>query len=240
MMFGVIFAIEGPDGVGKDVIENLVGVQMQLAFGDRVQRVQMPGTTEFGVRIRELCRSVKYAPTPLAERLLFAADNAQTCEAILKPALKEGRIVISHRWNFMSAWAYGLASGVPVHFIHGLHELLPLVEADVVFVLRMSEKERLRRKAGVFHDSIWGSRNRQEEKDAGFLKAVGKFYAGLKDCQVDRLRHNTARIVVLDARKRHADNARKVYAEMLRVCVSRGLKPDVAAARHGPLEPRKS
>ena len=155
------------------------------------------------------------------------------------PALTEGRIVISHRWNFTSAWAYGLAAGVHWQTLGAIHSLLPRVFADVVFVLRMPERERLRRKAGVFHDSIWGSRNRQEEKDAKFLKAVGAFYASLrpedhtavKDCRAHR-------IVVLDARKRHAVNARKVYAEMLRVCVSHGLKPDVAAAVHGPLEPR--
>ena len=57
-----------------------------------------PGGTPLGRRLREAFLETEETVAPLAELLLFAADRAQHVELLIKPALAEGRIVISDRY----------------------------------------------------------------------------------------------------------------------------------------------
>ena len=57
-----------------------------------------PGGTPLGRRLREAFLETEEAVAPMAELLLFAADRAQHVEFLIKPALAEGRVVISDRY----------------------------------------------------------------------------------------------------------------------------------------------
>lgn len=57
-----------------------------------------PGGTPLGRRLREAFLETEETVAPMAELLLFAADRAQHVEFLIKPALEEGRIVLSDRY----------------------------------------------------------------------------------------------------------------------------------------------
>ena len=57
-----------------------------------------PGGTPLGRRLREAFLETEETVAPRAELLLFAADRAQHVELLIKPALREGRTVISDRY----------------------------------------------------------------------------------------------------------------------------------------------
>jgi len=57
-----------------------------------------PGGTPLGRRLRDAFLETEETVAPMAELLLFAADRAQHVEFLIKPALAEGRTVISDRY----------------------------------------------------------------------------------------------------------------------------------------------
>ena len=66
--------------------------------GLNVLTTREPGGTPLGQQLRAAFLETEENVSPLAELLLFAADRAQHVELLIKPALKDGRIVISDRF----------------------------------------------------------------------------------------------------------------------------------------------
>lgn len=66
--------------------------------GVDVIETRQPGGTPLGRRLREAFLETEEAVAPLTEMLLFAADRAQHVELLIRPALAEGRVVISDRY----------------------------------------------------------------------------------------------------------------------------------------------
>lgn len=57
-----------------------------------------PGGTPLGRRLRDAFLETEETVSPMAELLLFAADRAQHVEFLIKPAMADGRVVISDRY----------------------------------------------------------------------------------------------------------------------------------------------
>lgn len=57
-----------------------------------------PGGTPLGRRLRDAFLETEETVAPMAELLLFAADRAQHVEFMIRPALADGRTVISDRY----------------------------------------------------------------------------------------------------------------------------------------------
>lgn len=72
-----------------------------------------PGGTPLGRRLREAFLETEETVAPIAELLLFAADRAQHVELLIKPALDDGRIVISDRYADATAAYQGAGRGFP-------------------------------------------------------------------------------------------------------------------------------
>lgn len=66
--------------------------------GRDVLATHEPGGTPLGRRLREVFLETEEMVAPMAELLLFAADRAQHVELLIRPALADGRIVISDRF----------------------------------------------------------------------------------------------------------------------------------------------
>lgn len=105
-MKGVFITLEGPDGSGKTTHIGFVCEQLRQA-GFNVLQTRQPGGSQVAEAMRSVVLGVKFEEKihPRAELLLFAASRAQTVEAVIKPALAEGMIVVSDRFHD-SAWAY--------------------------------------------------------------------------------------------------------------------------------------
>ena len=81
--------------------------------GENVLTTMEPGGTPLGRRLREAFLETEETVSPLAELLLFAADRAQHVNFLVKPALEEGKIVISDRYADATRAYQGAGRGFP-------------------------------------------------------------------------------------------------------------------------------
>ncbi len=135
-MKGTFILIEGGDGAGKDTqIEKL-----KEFLKDRpAVFTREPGGTQVGWVLREMLLHNSQGPVSLpAELMLFLGDRAQHVEEVVRPALAEGKIVISNRsWvSFLAYQIYGrhLPDWKTVVEL-ALEKIYAGVPADLVIVL---------------------------------------------------------------------------------------------------------
>lgn len=103
-MSGLFITFEGIDGVGKSTQANLLQEYLE-GLGNSVIRTLEPGGTPLGQEIRNLLLHRKGSVAPRSEALLYAADRAHHVATLIRPALAEGKVVISDRY-FDSSVAY--------------------------------------------------------------------------------------------------------------------------------------
>ncbi len=90
-------SFDGIDGVGKSTqIERLA--QSLRERGDDVLVVRDPGTTEIGLKLREILLDGNMSMHRRTEAMLFMASRCEMIETVLRPALDAGKTVISDRF----------------------------------------------------------------------------------------------------------------------------------------------
>ena len=107
---------EGIDGTGKGTqIERAIAHYQQKFGPDGVVQSKDPGGTKLGLAIRRII----YEEVPTHELahgvvdLLFLASHLQNWQTVVKPALDDGKVVVSDRWWYSQA-AYMTQRPVPV------------------------------------------------------------------------------------------------------------------------------
>lgn len=100
----MFITFEGIDGVGKSTQLDLLQGWLE-SRGREVIRTLEPGGTELGQEIRHLLLHRKGDVAARAEALLYAADRAHHVATKIRPALAEGKVVLSDRY-FDSSVAY--------------------------------------------------------------------------------------------------------------------------------------
>ena len=93
-MRGLFVTFEGIDRSGKTTQAGL----LCEALGDEALGVREPGGTEVGERVRELLKDSSVSLSPQGEALLFAAARAELVGQVIRPALADGRVVVSDRF----------------------------------------------------------------------------------------------------------------------------------------------
>lgn len=104
---GLFIVLEGGEGSGKTTQVRLLS-EWLIARGYNVLMTKQPGGDESVCKqIRSLVLDPQYFGTmsPRTELLLFMADKAQHLDYVVRPALAEGKIVISDRY-VASTYAY--------------------------------------------------------------------------------------------------------------------------------------
>lgn len=102
---GLLITFEGIDGCGKTTqVQRLFEKLTDL--GRPCVKVREPGGTKMGEAVRALLKDKSLSDmVPEAELLLFSACRAQIVQKVIKPALKENKIVICDRF-YDSTMAY--------------------------------------------------------------------------------------------------------------------------------------
>ena len=109
---GLLIVFEGAEGAGKSTQLRRLAECLGAA-GRNVVAVREPGGTVVGDEIRRILLDPQSDIVPRAEALLFMASRAQLVEREIRPALKEGAIVLVDRF-FLSTYAYqGVGRGLP-------------------------------------------------------------------------------------------------------------------------------
>jgi dTMP kinase len=95
---GLFVVFEGGDGAGKSTQAARLADWL-AGQGQTVVRTFQPGGSALGRPLRQLLLDPANGPVdPLAEALLYAADKAQHVAEVVRPALREGHVVVSDRY----------------------------------------------------------------------------------------------------------------------------------------------
>jgi dTMP kinase len=160
---GLFLTFEGPDGGGKTTQITRLAERLAV-LGYTVTRTREPGGDAVGEKVRELLLHGDVSPE--AELLLFAAARAQNVEAVVRPALEAGHVVLCDRFTDSTIAYQGHGRGLSLDLIARLNAfatrgttphrtfLLDLPPATGLSRQRASEQDRLDREALHFHERV--------------------------------------------------------------------------------------
>ena len=148
MKKGIFICIEGLDGSGKTTHAHRLVRNLQQKGFDAVYTTE-PSRGELGTFIRGTILEGKNRVPRVVEALLFAVDRVEHFDKDVKPALKEGKIVISDRCVY-SSLAYQGAAGLDLEWIEEINRFaLPPDLALYIDVPPEVVVKRIRRKKSV-------------------------------------------------------------------------------------------
>ena len=133
-MRGLFVTFEGIDRSGKTTQARM----LCEALGDEVLGVREPGGTEVGERVREVLKDPAVPLSPEGEALLFAAARAELVARVIRPALAEGRVVVSDRYLDSSLAYQGAARGLGVAEVERINAFATgSLRPDLTFLLAL-------------------------------------------------------------------------------------------------------
>lgn len=171
----MFISLEGIDGSGKSTQAKLLAE----ALGPETLLIREPGGTEAAEKVRGLLADPDLELDPLAELLLFLAARADLTARVIRPALEEGRDVVSDRFADSSVAYQGAARGL------GAPEVISLTDAatdglwpDITVLLRVDPETGLGRADGG---------DRFESEGLELQRAVAEAYEEIAQIAADRV-----------------------------------------------------
>jgi len=183
---GKFITFEGIDGSGKSTQLRMLTSEL-LVRGLSVLPTCEPGGTPLGRRLREAFLETEENVAPLAELLLFAADRAQHVNFLVKPALEEGKIVISDRYADATVAYQGAGRGFSENTVSQIIEFATGgLKPDLTLFFDLPIEQALlrtnsRRDAGE-------RKNRMDKETAGFYERVRGAYLTIAEEEPERFR----------------------------------------------------
>jgi dTMP kinase len=181
----MFFSIDGIDGCGKSTQVKLL-CEWLRARGRDVVACRDPGSTPLGEAVRELLlERHDLAIHRRAEMFLYMTARTQLAEQVIRPALAEGKDVVSDRYLLANVVYQGHAGGLDVEMLWRVGrvataELMP----DLTIVLDMPAEAAARRIARTL--------DRMEQQGAAF-------HARVREGFLAEARRRPAEIAVIPA-----------------------------------------
>jgi dTMP kinase len=183
---GTFITLEGIDGSGKSTQLRLLASHLRLQ-GHDVITTREPGGTPLGIRLRAALLDSQEHVDPLTELLVFAADRAQHVRILLRPALAEGRIVLSDRYADATVAYQGAGRGFSRELIFEMVELATdglKPDLTLLFDLTVNEGSRRTKKRT---DDLQES-DRLDDEDIEFHTRVRNAYLRMAQAEPERFR----------------------------------------------------
>lgn len=185
-MRGTFITFEGIDGCGKSTQLRLVASDLRFR-GLNVLTTQEPGGTPLGRKLRETFLETDETIDPLAELLLFAADRAQHVNFLIKPALAEGKIVISDRYADATYAYQGAGRGFPENTINQVIKLATDgLKPNLTLFFDLPVETALLRT--IIRNDAGEQKNRMDKEKADFYTRVRESYLELAAKESGRFR----------------------------------------------------
>lgn len=196
-MAGVLITLEGGEGSGKSTQAETL-YQRLLLEGNTALLAHEPGGTPVGERVRALLKAQHdegssaqggaEAITPIAELLLFCAARAQLVDTVLRPALKEGRVVVCDRYTASTVAYQGYGRGLPLEEVERINRLATGgLEPDLVLLLDMPWETGMNRAEG-----------RNEGEGRRFEEEPDWFHGRVRDGYMAQAKAHPAKWLVVD------------------------------------------
>lgn len=184
-MKGRLIVFEGIDCCGKDTQIDKVAEWLR-SINKKVIVTHENTNGPIGSRLNELSKN--YKMTPEAYAALYTADRVDHVYSKVRPALKQGEIVLCNRY-YLSTLAYQFTQGLSFEFLKKMNSFAP--KPDLSIIIDISPEESMRRKDGKTAEPT----DKEEFENKEFLIKVRSAYKKVKDYLTD---HN---IIILDGHK---------------------------------------
>ena len=171
MKKGKFIVIEGGEGAGKTTVVRYIAERLNKE-NIPVLATREPGGSPIAESIRQSFIDSKL--DAISQLYCFAAARAVWVEQFLKPALSEGKTVISDR-SFPATYVYqGLAGGLGLSFVKRINDdTMRDIVPDLIIVLDISPEEGMKRSLKS------GEINAFENESLSYHEKVNKSYIRL-------------------------------------------------------------
>ena len=186
----MFISFEGIEGSGKSSLIPHVQAHLE-GRGKTCTVTREPGGTGIGRRIRAILLDPRSDELePAAELLLYTADRLQHAQTVIRPALKDGRVVLCDRYVDATRAYQGWARKMGVDLVDQLHALaLEGLMPDLTILLDLEPRVGLERAWNAIDSGQRsGDETRFEHEAIRFHEAVREGYLRLAAKEPHRFR----------------------------------------------------
>lgn len=176
----LFITFEGADGCGKTTqIELLNKYLQQKGFKTLVTRE--PGAKGLGEKLREILLNYDGEVSPNCESFLFLADRAQHVDCVIKPALKDGVIVLCDRHTDSTVAYQGYGRQLDIEQIKKLNEIaVNGLKPDLTIVFDIDIETSMQR--------VGKTKDRMESAGMDFFNRVRNGYLAIAKDEPNRVK----------------------------------------------------
>lgn len=179
MKNGLFITFEGADGCGKTTQIELLNKYLQEK-GMKTLLTREPGGKGLGVKLREILLNYEGEVSPRAESFLFLADRAQHIDCIIKPAVKQGTIVLCDRHTDSTVAYQGYGRGLDLEQIHFLNNIATGgMKPDLTIVFDIDIETSMSR--------VGNNKDRMESAGIDFFNRVRAGYLEIAKAEPERV-----------------------------------------------------
>lgn len=207
----LFITLEGPEGSGKTTQLQMLAEHLKDK-GYPVLCTREPGGTPISEQIRQVILSHdNHAIADVTEALLFSAARAQIVSELIRPALAEGKIVISDRYADSTLAYQGYGLGLDLDALRSLTRLATggLVP-DLTLYIDVPVKDGIARKQS-------GEVNRLDQKELSYHERVRAGY-------LEMARAEPKRWVIIDGTHSVAHIQRELRERIEQEIARRGFR----------------
>lgn len=180
MSKGLFITFEGGDGCGKTTQIKLLDEYLR-SKGYQTLLTREPGSKGLGIKLREILLNYDGEVSPRAESFLFLADRAQHVDCIIKPALKNGVIVLCDRHTDSTVAYQGYGRGLDLEQIHNLNSIATNgLKPDLTIVLDVDVETSQKR--------VGAEKDRMESAGIEFFERVRKGFLEIAKQEPERVK----------------------------------------------------
>ena len=180
MKNGLFITFEGADGCGKTTQIELLDKYLRDK-GYTTLLTREPGAKGLGMKIREILLNYEGEVSPNCESFLFLADRAQHVDCIIKPALKEGKIVLCDRHTDSTVAYQGYGRGLDLDRINELNKIaVSGLKPDLTVVLDVDIETSMQR--------VGKEKDRMESAGIEFFKRVRQGFLEIAKNEPNRVK----------------------------------------------------
>lgn len=180
MSKGLFITFEGGDGCGKTTQIKLLDEYLR-SKGYQTLLTREPGSKGLGIKLREILLNYDGEVSPRAESFLFLADRAQHVDCIIKPALKNGVIVLCDRHTDSTVAYQGYGRGLDLEQIHNLNNIATNgLKPDLTIVLDVDVETSQKR--------VGAEKDRMESAGIEFFERVRKGFLEIAKQEPERVK----------------------------------------------------
>ena len=185
MKKGLFITFEGADGCGKTTQIKLLDEYLKNK-GYSTLLTREPGAVGLGVKLREILLNYDGEVSPQAESFLFLADRAQHIDCIIRPAIKEGKVILCDRHTDSTVAYQGYGRELDLDRINYLNniatggfkpDLTIVFDIDIETSMQRvgSQKDRMESAGIEFFNRVRNGYLEIAKKEPGRVKVINSF-----------------------------------------------------------------